>query len=226
MPVVSPPSSTSSAGHTHLLSHYYGINGDFHDDQDSPTTSLSRQFVGTKSLFEVAARLVDGKELLNDALTTITDKNATTKMTNIAIKVIRKSVLPLMDIASMQSRKTADLVGPIAGGNNAHMREEANKKKKIKLSKTIENTGLVMVNGFVIGHSPPDKRVQLKKNATTTKDSLPPPALPANGVEYGMGEFLGIIQTYKSRSKQRGAMIMKMLSPEYSYVKRSRRTVY
>ena len=76
------------------------------------------------------------------------------------------------------------------------------------------------------GHSPPDKRVQLKRNVTTTKDSLSPPALPANGVEYGMGEFLGIIQTYKSRSKQRGAMIMKMLSPEYSYVKRSRRTVY
>ena len=41
-----------------------------------------------------------------------------------------------------------------------------------------------------------------------------------------MGEFLGIIQTYKRRSKQQGAMIMKMLSPEYSYVKRSRRTVY
>jgi len=73
---------------------------------------------------------VDGKELLNDALTTITDKNATTKMTNITIKVIRKSVLPLMDIASMQSQKTANLVGPIAGGNYAHMREEANKKKR------------------------------------------------------------------------------------------------
>ncbi len=92
MPVVSPPSSTSSASHTHLLSHYYGINGDSPDDHDSPTTILSRQFDGTQSLFEVAARLADGKELLNDALTTITDKNATTKMTNIAIKVIRKSI--------------------------------------------------------------------------------------------------------------------------------------
>ena len=83
-----------------------------------------------------------------------------------------------------------------------------------------------MVNDIVNGHSPPDKRVQLKRNVTTTEDSLPPPALPANGVEYGMGEFLGIIQTYKRRSKQCGAMIIKLLSPEYSYVKRSRRTVY
>jgi hypothetical protein len=226
MPAVSPPSSTSSAGHTRLLSHYYGINGDSPNEQDSPTTILSRQFDGTQSLFEVAARLADGKDLLNDALTTITDKNATTKMTNIAIKVIKKSVLPLMDIASVQSRKTANLVGPIAGGNYAHMREEASRKKKIKLSKIIENTGLVMVNEFVKGHSPPDKRVQLKRKVTTTEDSLHPPPLPANGVEYGMGEFLGIIQTYKRHSKRRGAMLTKMLSPEYSYVKRSRRTVY
>ena len=109
MPAVSPPSSTSSAGHTRLLSHYYGINGDSPNEQDSPTTILSRQFDGTQSLFEVAARLADGKDLLNDALTTITDKNATTKMTNIAIKVIKKSVLPLMDIASTQSRKTLGL---------------------------------------------------------------------------------------------------------------------
>jgi hypothetical protein len=88
MPVVLPPSTTSSAGHTHLLSHYYGINGDSPSEQDSPTTNLSRQFDGTQSLFEVAARLADGKDLLNDALITITDKNATTKMTNVAIKVI------------------------------------------------------------------------------------------------------------------------------------------
>jgi hypothetical protein len=57
-------------------------------------------------------------------------------------------------------------------------------------------------------------------------NSLPPPDLPANGVEYGVGEFLGIIQTYKRKSKQRGAMIIKMQSPEYNYLKRSRRPVY
>jgi hypothetical protein len=105
----SPLSTISSAGHTHLLSHNYGINGDSPSEQDSPTTILSRQFDGTQSLFEVAARLADGKDLLNDALTTITDKNTTTKMTNFAIKVIRKSVLSLMDIASTQSQKTANL---------------------------------------------------------------------------------------------------------------------
>jgi len=70
--------------------------------------------------------------------------------------------------------------------------------------------GLDMVNEFVIGHSPPDKRVQLKRKVVSLlDDSLPPPELPANGVEYGVGEFLGIIQTYKRRSKQRGVMIKK-----------------
>ncbi len=120
MPVASPPSSISSAGHTHLLSHYYGINGNSPGKQDSRTTILSHQFDGTQSLFEVAA-LADAKDLLNDALTTITDKN-TTKMTNIAIKVITKSVLPLMDIASTVSWKSANLVGLI--GNYALRREE------------------------------------------------------------------------------------------------------
>ncbi len=50
---------------------------------------------GTQSLFEVAARLADGKDLLNHALTTITDNNSTTKMTNVAIKVIRRSCYEL-----------------------------------------------------------------------------------------------------------------------------------
>ena len=75
-------------------------------------------------------------------------------------------------------------------------------------------------------HSPPDKRVQLKRKVASLDDSLPPPDLPANGVQYGVGEFLGIIQTYKRRSKQRGAMIIKMQSPEYNYLQRSRRSVY
>jgi hypothetical protein len=83
-----------------------------------------------------------------------------------------------------------------------------------------------VVNEFVNGHSPPEKRVQLKRKVAFLDDSLPPPDLPANGVEYGVGEFLSIIQTYKRRSKQRGAMIIKMQSPEYNYLKRSRRSVY
>jgi len=69
----------------------------------------------TQSLFEVAVRLVDGKELFSDALTTIISNNSTTKMSNLAIRVIRKSVLPLMDIAWTLTRTSANMVGQIAG---------------------------------------------------------------------------------------------------------------
>jgi hypothetical protein len=79
MPVVLLHSCTSSAGHTHLLSHYFGINGDSPGKQESPTTTLSCQFDGTQSLFEVAARLADGKELFSDALTTIINNNSQPK---------------------------------------------------------------------------------------------------------------------------------------------------
>ncbi len=172
----------------------------------------------------MSARLADGKELLRDALSTITKKHATTKMTNIAIRIIQKSVLPLMDIASDVSRMSANVVGPIAGRNYAHRREEVNRKKMIKSTKVTQKTGLVMVNKFVHGHSPPDKRVQLKRKVVSS-DPLPAPALPVNGKEYGMGEFLDIIKCYPKGSGAHSGMINKMMSPEYRYIKQSLRAV-
>jgi hypothetical protein len=78
------------------LREFYGIDGDTPEQQDSRTTLLSRQFDGAHSLFEVSARLADRKQLVSDALSTITNEHATTKMTNIAIRIIQKSVLPLI----------------------------------------------------------------------------------------------------------------------------------
>ena len=54
-----------------------------------------------------------------------------------------------------------------------------------------------MVNELVNEHSPPDKWVQLKRKVSLLHDPLHPPTLSANGVEYGVGEFLSIIQVYK-----------------------------
>jgi hypothetical protein len=76
-------------------------------------------------------------------------------------------VLPLMDIASDVSRMSANVVGPIAVGNYAHRKEEVKRKKMNKSTKVTQKTGLVMVNKFVHGHSPPDKRVQLKKKVVS-----------------------------------------------------------
>ena len=90
--------------------------------------------------------MADRKELLRDALSTITNKHATTKMTNVAIRIIQKLVLPLMDIASDVSWMSANEVGLIASGNYAHRREEVKRKKMIKLTKVMQKTSLVMVN--------------------------------------------------------------------------------
>jgi hypothetical protein len=121
MSIISPTSTVSSGKqHAHLLREFYGIDGDTPEQQDSPTTLLSWQFDGAQSLFEVSARLADGKQLLSDALSTITNEHATTN----AIRIIQKLVLPLMDIASDVSRMSANVVGPIAGGNYAHRRED------------------------------------------------------------------------------------------------------
>ena len=82
----------------------------------------------------MAVRLADGKELLSDALTTIISNNSTTKMSNLAIRVIRKSVLPLMDIALTLTWMSANMVGQIAGRNYDHKREVVSSKKMITSS--------------------------------------------------------------------------------------------
>ncbi len=69
--------------------------------------------------------------MLSDALTTIINNNSTTKMTNLAIRVISKSVLHLIDETSTRTRTSANMVDPNAGGNYTHRREEVSRKKLI-----------------------------------------------------------------------------------------------
>jgi hypothetical protein len=65
---------------------------------------------------------------------TIISNNSTSKMSNHAIRAIRKSVLPLMDIALTLTRMSAKMVGQIAGRNNDHKREVVSSKKMITSS--------------------------------------------------------------------------------------------
>ena len=98
----------------------------------------------------------------------------------------------------------------------------------IKSSKVTENAGLIMVNELVNGHSPPapDKRVQPKRKVSSLHDTLPTPTPPANGVEYGVGEFLSIIHVYKKGSRARGGMIKSMVSPQHNYLNQSQWAAY
>ncbi len=87
-------------------------------------------------------------------------------------------MLPLMDITSTLTRTSANMVGPISGGNYAHRREEVSRKKLMETSNVTENTSLVMVNELVNGHSPPNKWVQLKRKVLSLHDTLPTPLYP------------------------------------------------
>ena len=56
-------------------------------------------------------------------------------MSNLEIRrVIRESVLPLMDIALTLTRMSGNMVGQIAGRNNDHKREVVSSKKIITSS--------------------------------------------------------------------------------------------
>ncbi len=68
-----------------------------------------------------------------------------------------------MDIASDVSRTSANVAGPIAGGNYAHRREEVKRKKMIKSTKVTQKTGLVMVNKFVHGGNYAHRREEVKR---------------------------------------------------------------
>ena len=58
-----------------------------------------------------------------------TEKNCWAMMSNLAIRVIRKSVLPLMDIALTLTRTSANMVGQIAGRNYDHKREVVSRRR-------------------------------------------------------------------------------------------------
>ncbi len=59
------------------------------------------------------------------------------------------------------------------------MLTEEKKSMGRKSTKVMQKTCLIMVNEFVHGRSPPDKRVQLKTKVLSS-DALPTPAVPAN----------------------------------------------
>jgi hypothetical protein len=50
--------------------------------------------------------------------------------------------------------------------------EKRPEQKKIRSATTTLNAGLGMVNLFVNGHSPPDKRVQLKRKVASPYDGV------------------------------------------------------
>ena len=225
MPIVSPSAADNLriAEYQRFKETHYNVNS----DKPSPTTRLSSKFNKQQKLHETSFRLKDGTAILKDALTLITDDNASNKKKMNAARIIERSILPLMSAAAGVAQESANAVGPMTGGDYAFKRTEVKRRKELKLlSKTNSDPKIQLVDAFVTQVKPtpsPSEQVRPRRAVTLSPGEVVPP-IPLNGKVYGMGEFLSIIEQYRKRSSERGAMIKSMQS--YGYLKAKKTAIY
>ena len=85
-------------------------------------TNESHKFGSTLNLHETASRLKDGSSLLGNAVVTLLDNNTTKRQQRDAGRLIKKTIIPLMDKAAAVSERSAATVSPIGGSAYVHQR--------------------------------------------------------------------------------------------------------
>ena len=153
MPIVSPSAADNLriAEYQRFKETHYNVNS----DKPSPTTRLSSKFNKQQKLHETSFRLKDGTAILKDALTLITDDNASNKKKMNAARIIERSILPLMSAAAGVAQESANAVGPMTGGDYAFKRTEVKRRKELKsLSKTNSDPKIQLVDAFVTQAKP------------------------------------------------------------------------
>jgi hypothetical protein len=76
---------------------------------------------------------------MTHALDVLNSEEATTKRKNKATAILKQSIIPFMNVASIMSHKSAIEVSPIAGGAYAHNRNEVCRKKEIMIQSRAPN---------------------------------------------------------------------------------------
>ena len=148
--------------------------------------------------------------------------------------MIDDSIMPLVDVMSSVTHHAANIISSIASSGYAHAREETERKRKIARSNPQKSAKEVMINEFV--HR---KSCSLTSTSSSSQDatpsntnnisirekskaplpiSIPDPPKPANGREYGVGEFCSIVCTYKKGTRKRCGIMKKILSKTFGYV--------
>ena len=83
------------------------------------------------------------------------NKKATKKSWNEALKHLKQSIGPLLDVAADLFRKSAHTVAPIAGGEYAHRRMRVSKMKELNIpTKPNPESSLLLVDKFLQQHKP------------------------------------------------------------------------
>jgi hypothetical protein len=143
MRVVSPPSAGDD--YQSFLEEYHNIN----EEGNNRTTVLSRKFDESQEMHTLSDRLADARLIVDDIVSVMKNKNATKKSRNEALKHLKQSIGPLLDVASDLFRKSAHTVAPIAGGGYAHRRMRVSKMKELNIpTKPNPESSLLLVDKF------------------------------------------------------------------------------
>ena len=202
-----------------FLQKYYGFNSQVE-------TKLGAKRNNTMDLHESAARLCDVKALLVDAVSTLSDPNRSKTKINAAVSVIKKTILPYLDVAAKNSRDIANVVSPIAGAGYVHDREMAETRREL-----VHTSPLTRVNEYISSKisptstKPPSKKNQPHRNAKAKK--IPTNIVvpdPKNGTEYGVGEFIQYAIKYRKGTCLRSKFLEQVLIKKY--VKKDLYTLY
>jgi len=137
------------AFHEDTLTNYYGIDPKTYNPIDTTNDTLSsRKCEKVHMLHNTSSRLGDCKELLNEVVDVLEARDTSTTRKQAAIKIIKKSISPTIDIASSVTRTAASIVSPIGGSKYTHNRLQRKKRDAAALNSK-KSARLQMVEEYV-----------------------------------------------------------------------------
>mmetsp|Transcript_13645 Transcript_13645/g.23958 ORF Transcript_13645/g.23958 Transcript_13645/m.23958 type:complete len:497 (+) Transcript_13645:87-1577(+) len=198
-------------GYASLMKNYYGIHPLTGLPVDpKKNTKGTNQFKSAQTLFDTSARLADTKSLLDEAMDTMSNPKSSKTSFKKAIKLIQKTIIPMLDIAVDTTSNAASIAAPIASSKVAHKREEVKRKREVQNEHPDKNPAAVMVENYIKINGSPEtphpkrKNVEKPVQKTTSARSAKKPKgrqlpmntttlpVPKNGHTYGIGEAVGI----------------------------------
>jgi len=227
-------------GYASLMTNYYGVDPTTQNPVDRKlNTHGGRLFDRAQTLYETSSRLADGSSMLSEAMTLVSNPKASKTSIKNAIRLVRKSIVPLLDIAVNTTCDAAKEASPIAGGKVAHRMEEVKRVREIAEEQPKKKPKIILLDLFIKSNGSPhafatqSRRMVIPARKNTPFRSAkkgralpmngPQLPVPRNGLTYGVGEFIEIVTQFPKGSSKRGQMIKMML--EKKYVKRTQGTV-
>ena len=104
-------------------------------------TKDDKQLTASVSLYDLAERLLDSKQVLEDIHSIFQDDEASDRSKENYLLALRKTVIPLLQFAADTIRSSTKLVAPIPGSQYVHKRNEI--KKRASVSKVTPTSNVI-----------------------------------------------------------------------------------